>query len=417
MLRNYLLTAYKVFMRRKLFTAINLACIVLTLVVLMVISALLDTAFWPTGVEGRSDRLLQVYGMRSEKVNDKGLPTNVRTGLLGYKTISRYLMPLPGVERVSAITTTSEVSVYQGDRVSRLDMRRVDANYWKILQFRLLAGRLPDEDDDRLGRMVAVINATTARRLFPGAAAVGQRISVDGQAFEIIGVVADVIHINAYADIWAPLATFPSSNYRDEYTGMFAALLLARSPADLPRVRAEVQRVATTIQPVGDQIFGKTTFWADTKLDVVARALQGRESYVDSGGSRLLLMIAGGMLVFMLLPALNLVNLNMGRIMERSAEIGVRKAFGATSLQLAGQLVVENVLLCLAGGLLGLACAQLVLWWLEASQLIPYLEVHVNPTVFGCGMLLAFVFGLLSGAIPAWKMSRLDPVHALKGAA
>ena len=296
-------------------------------------------------------------------------------------------------------------------------MRRVDANYWKIMQFKLLAGRLPDEDDDRLGRMVAVVNATSARRLFPGAAAVGQRISVDGQAFEIIGVVADVIHINAYADIWAPLATFPSSNYRDEYTGTFAALLLARSPADLPRIRADVERVARTIQPVGDQIFGKTTFWADTKLDVVARALQGRESYVDSGGSRLLAMIAGGMLVFMLLPALNLVNLNMGRIMERSAEIGVRKAFGATSLQLAGQLVVENVLLCLAGGLLGLACAQLVLWWLEASQLIPYLEVHVNPTVFGCGMLLAFVFGLLSGAIPAWKMSRLDPVHALKGAA
>ncbi|MFL6631886.1 MAG: ABC transporter permease [Massilia sp.] len=417
MLRNYLLTAYKVFMRRKLFTAINLACIVLTLVVLMVISALLDTAFWPTGVEGRSDRLLQVYGMRSERVNDKGLPTGLRTGLLGYKTISRYLMPLQSVERVSAITTTSEVSVYQGDRVSRLDMRRVDANYWKIMQFRLLGGRLPDEDDDRLGRMVAVINATSARHLFPGAAAVGQRISVDGQAFEIIGVVPDVIHINAYADIWAPLATFPSSNYRDEYTGTFAALLLARSPADLPRVRADVERAAKTIQPVGEQIFGKTTFWADTKLDVVARALQGRESYVDSGGSQLLLMIAGGMLVFMLLPALNLVNLNMGRIMERSAEIGVRKAFGATSLQLAGQLVVENVLLCLAGGLLGLACARVVLWWLEASQLIPYLEVHINPTVFGCGMLLAFVFGLLSGAIPAWKMSRLDPVHALKGAA
>jgi putative ABC transport system permease protein len=417
MLRNYLLTAYKVFMRRKLFTAINLACIVLTLVVLMVISALLDTAFWPTGVEGRSERLLQVYGMRSESVNDKGLPTGLRTGLLGYKTISRYLMPLTSVERVSAITTTSEVSVYLGDRVSRLDMRRVDANYWQIMQFRLLAGRLPNEDDDRLGRMVAVVNATTARRLFPGAAAVGQRISVNGQAFEIIGVVADVIHINAYADIWAPLSTFPSSNYRDEYTGMFAALLLARSPADLPRIRADVERVARTIQPVGDQIFGKTTLWADTKLDVFARNLLGRQSDVDSGADRLLLAVAGGMLVFMLLPALNLVNLNMGRIMERSAEIGVRKAFGATSLQLAGQLVVENVLLCLAGGLLGLACAQGVLWWLEASQLIPYLEVHVNPTVFGCGMLLAFVFGLLSGAIPAWKMSRLDPVHALKGAA
>jgi putative ABC transport system permease protein len=107
----------------------------------------------------------------------------------------------------------------------------------------------------------------------------------------------------------------------------------------------------------------------------------------------------------------------MGRIMERSAEIGVRKAFGATSLQLAGQLVVENVLLCFAGGIVGLACAQGVLWWLEASSLIPFLEVHINLKVFGWGMLVAFVFGLLSGAIPAWKMSRLDPVHALKGAA
>lgn len=418
MLRNYLLTAYKVFMRRKLFTAINLACIVLTLVVLMVITALLDTAFWPTGVEGNSDRMLQVYGMRSQRTNAQGQPVaGVRTGLLGYKMIAKYLMPLPGVERISAITMPGEVSVYQGDRVTRLDLRRVDANYWKILRFRVLAGRLPVDDDDRLGRMVAVVNATSARQLFPGTAAVGRRISVEGQAFEIIGVVADVVHINAYADIWAPLATFPSSNYRDEYTGAFAALLLARSPADLPRIRADVERVARTVQPVGDQVFGKTTFWADSKLDVFARNLLGRQSDADSGADRLLLMIAGGMVVFMLLPALNLVNLNMGRILERSAEIGVRKAFGATSLQLAGQLVVENVLLCLAGGLLGLACAQGVLWWLEASQLIPYLEVRLNLNVFGAGMLLAFVFGLLSGAIPAWKISRLDPVHALKGAA
>jgi putative ABC transport system permease protein len=417
MLRNYLLTAYKVFMRRKLFTAINLGCIVLTLVVLMVVSALLDTAFWPRGVEGKSDRLLQVYLMVSERINDKGQRTGMRNGQLGYKTIARYFMPMRGVERVSAITTPGEVSVYQGNRVSRLDLRRVDANYWKIMNFRLKAGRLPNEDDDRLGRMVAVVNATTARQLFPDHAAVGGRISVEGQAFDIIGVVDDVMHINAYADIWAPLATFPSTNYRNEVTGNFAALLLARSPADLPRIRADVERIAKTIEPVGDQIFGKTTVMADTKLDLFARLLLGRMNEADPGADRMLAYIAGGMLLFMLLPALNLVNLNMGRILERSAEIGVRKAFGATSLQLAGQLVVENVLLCLAGGLVGLACAQGVLWWLEASQLIPYLQVHINLKVFGWGMLIAFVFGLLSGAIPAWKMSRLDPVHALKGAA
>ena len=413
MLRNYLLTAYKVFMRRKLFTAINLGCIVLTLVVLMVITALLQSTFWPDGVEGKSDRFLQVYGMRSESADGKSTSTT----LLGFKTIDKYLKPLPGVERVSAFTIPNTVSVYQGDRVSQLDLRRVDADYWKILDFRLLAGRLPDEDDDRLGRLVAVVNASTARRLFPQAPAVGRSISVGGQTFTIVGVVADVIHVNAYADMWTPLTTFPSTDYQKDLTGGFAAMLLARSPADLPRIRREVERSAATFVGADPRTYSVTHFWGDSKLDVFARTLLDRHSVPDSGAAQLLLTIGGAMLLFMLLPALNLVNLNMGRILERSTEIGVRKAYGATSLQLAGQLVVENVVLCLAGGLLGLACARLVLWWLEASQLIPFLAVGINLPVFGCGMLLALVFGLLSGVVPAWKMSRLDPVHALKGTA
>jgi putative ABC transport system permease protein len=418
MLRNYLLTAYKVFMRRKLFTAINLACIVLTLVVLMVITALLETAFFPSGVEGRSARMLQVYGIRSEGTNSN----TMRTTLMGYKAIEKALKPLSlapnlGVERVSAFTVPTSVSVYQGDRVSELDLRRVDADYWKILDFRLLAGRLPNAGDEQGGRMVAVINASTARRLFGTAGAVGQTIGAGGQQFQIIGVVDDALQINAYADMWAPLTTFPSSDYRNEITGNFAAMLLARGPGDLPRIQREVERIARTFVTEDPHTYTTTMFWADSKLDVFARALLSNQGRADSGAGALLTTIGAGMLVFMLLPALNLVNLNMGRIMERSAEIGVRKAFGATSLQLVGQLVVENVLLCLVGGLLGLACTRVALWWLEASQLIPYLEVHLNASVFACGMLLAFIFGLLSGVIPAWKMSRLDPVHALKGAA
>jgi putative ABC transport system permease protein len=411
MFRNYLLTAWKVFTRRKLFTAINLACIVLTLVVLMVVTVMLETAFYPTGVEGKSHRFLQVYRMVSEN-QDR---STMRTTHLGYQTIARYLKPLAGVERVSAFTMTSKVSVYQGERVSELDMRRVDADYWKILDFQLLAGRLPDADDDNAGRMVAVVNATTARRLFGGAPALRQRISVGGQSFEVIGVVADVMHVNAYADIWAPLGTFPSSGYRNEATGEFSAMLLARDAADLPRIQREVVRVAKGYVSDDPAVWTSTAFYADSKLDMFARELLADRSDADSGAGVLLASIVGGMLLFMLLPALNLVNLNMGRTLERSTEIGVRKAFGATGMQLVKQLVVENILLCLAGGLIGLACTQAVLWYLETARLIPYLQVDVDLTVFGLGLLLAFVFGLLSGVIPAWKMSRLDPVHALKG--
>jgi len=413
MLRNYVLIAYKVFMRRKLFTAINLACIVLTLIVLVVATALLEALFFPSGVEGKSARFLQIYTMHSESRD----ASTQRSGGLGYKMIQRELEPMQGVERVSAFTTPTPVSVYQDGQVSELQLRRVDADYWKILDFKLLAGRLPVEDDERLGRMVAVLNASSAHRLFGAGAgaALGRTVSAGGQTFSVIAVVADVLHLNAYADMWAPVTTFPSTQYRDELTGNFAAMLLAREAADLPAIQREVARIASRYVSEDPSRFAVTRFPADTKPDMMARQLFGTNRDADPGTTKMAALIGAAMLLFMLLPALNLVNLNMGRIAERSAEIGVRKAFGATSFQLIGQLVVENVLLCLAGGLLGLAGARVVLWWLAETQLIPYLDVGINLPVFACGMLLAFLFGLLSGALPAWKMSRLDPVHALKG--
>jgi len=121
------------------------------------------------------------------------------------------------------------------------------------------------------------------------------------------------------------------------------------------------------------------------------------------------------MVLFMLLPAVNLININVSRIMERAGEIGVRKAFGASSWTLVGQFVVENVLLTLIGGVIALAASSLVLQALTDSGLIPYAQFHFNPRIFLYGLSLAVFFGLFSGVYPAWKMSRLHPVQALKG--
>jgi putative ABC transport system permease protein len=173
--------------------------------------------------------------------------------------------------------------------------------------------------------------------------------------------------------------------------------------------------VARTVKYDDPKEFNQAWFWADGKLDFFARQLLGTHKQADSGAWLLLAIIGTLMLLFMALPALNLINLNTGRILERSAEIGVRKAFGASSRQLVWQFVVENVLLCIVGGVLGLGFAMLALRWLEGSGLIPYLQVDLDLAVFGWGLLLAVVFGLLSGVVPAWKMSRLHPVQALKG--
>ena len=412
MFKNYLLTAYKVFMRRKLFTAINLLCIIVTLVILMVVTALLQYAFYPTGVEGRSERYLQV--MTIQFASPEGHSRT--TGQLGYKLIAKYLKPMKSVEAVSALTQPDSVSVYQQGRISALRMRRTDAEYWKILDFKVLAGRVPSQEDVEQGRFVAVVNASTAAKLFPDTHAVGEKISVGGQQFEIIGVVEDAVHLNAYADIWVPVSTFPSTDYQQQIMGNFSALILAKNPSDLPQIKKEVEQIATTVESIDPKTYQHPTFWGDTKLDYFAREILDNNSTADSGAAKLLTGIVGLMLLFMLLPALNLVNLNAGRIMERCAEIGVRKAFGANNAQLVAQLVMENILLCLVGGLVSLAGAQGVLYLIECSQLIPYLQVNVNFAVFGYGLLITLLFGMLSGAIPAWKMSRLDPVFALKGA-
>ncbi|MYM31592.1 FtsX-like permease family protein [Duganella sp. CY15W] len=412
MFRNYLLTAWKVFMRRKLFTAINLLCIVLTLVVLMVVTALLQNTFAPSGVEGKSDRFVQMLMVRSVHTERAGM----RSGTLGYKLIEQYLKPLKHAELVSATSFPQTVSVYQQNQVSELFMRLTDAEYWKILDFTVLQGRVLNADDVEQGRMVAVINESTARKLFPGQTYLGQKFSAGGQIFSVIGVVKDELHLNAFSDIWAPITSQPSSDYKNTLFGGYTAMMMARTPQEIPALKQEIIHAATTVQYDDPNSFNKTMFWGDSKLELFSRTLLVDQSE-DGGVPKLLAGLVLLMLLFMTLPALNLINLNVGRIMERSSEIGVRKAFGATSRQLVAQLVMENVLLCLAGGVVGLVCAAGVLWWLEGSGLIPYLQVHLNLAVFGYGLLITLVFGVLSGVIPAWKMSRLAPVHALKGAA
>jgi putative ABC transport system permease protein len=193
-------------------------------------------------------------------------------------------------------------------------------------------------------------------------------------------------------------------------------MMMAPSVAEVPALKQEILKAATTVQYDDPSVFNTARFWGDSKLQLFARTLLSDQTE-DGGAGKLLGGIVVLMLLFMLLPALNLINLNVGRIMERSSEIGVRKAFGATSRQLVAQLVLENVLLCLIGGAIGLVCSAGVLWWLEGSGLIPYLHVDLNLPVFGYGLLITLVFGVLSGLIPAWKMARLAPVHALKGIA
>jgi putative ABC transport system permease protein len=122
-------------------------------------------------------------------------------------------------------------------------------------------------------------------------------------------------------------------------------------------------------------------------------------------------------LLFITLPTMNLVSINLSRIMERASEIGVRKAFGASSRALVGQFVIENVVLTVIGGTIGFVLTVAALALLNRANPVPYMIFDLNFRIFLYGMLIAGAFGVISGAYPAWRMSRMHPVNALRGGA
>ncbi|MET4106313.1 ABC transporter permease [Hymenobacter sp. UYP22] len=414
MLLSYLKIAWKVLLRRKFFTFISLFGISFTLMVLVVMYALFDHAVGTTRPELRADQLLFVNRMVLKGPESQGASS------LGYAFLERHVRSLrtPQAVAISEAYPTN-VALYAGPQVVKADRRYTDGNYWAVLDFDFVAGRPYNTAEVRDAARVLVLNETMARRSFGSvAAAVGQTMQLDGLAYRVLGVVRDVPTARelTYAECWLPVTTTTADLRDPNYLGEFQAILLARRPADVPAMQAEYQQMVRRLPVPEPTQYKEIRSYART---LMAHYMARHDNDADASGdaSRFWLQWVGLGLLFMLLPTLNLVNINVSRTLERAAEIGVRKAFGATAGTLVRQFLVENVMLTLLGGALGLGLASTVLYLLNSSHFIAYAHLGINGRVFAVGLLLAVLFGLLSGIYPACKMSKLPVNQALKGEA
>ena len=416
MLKNYIKMALKVLLRRKIFTCISLVTIGFTLMVLMVATALFDHVFGSFPPETRSDRTLGLKILRGEHTDRPGGRYIRRPS---YAFLERYVSSLDHAEKVSISTSfwSPEVAYRKGVKIES-DLKYTDGVFWEILEFDFLEGRPYTTKEVEEAQRVAVINKETRRVFFGGEQAVGEYIEVKGRSFRVVGVVPNVpaFRVASFADIWVPVSTRETDEYLryDSIFGDSQALILARSAAEVPLIKEEFADVLTRIEyPNPDQtnrlIGGPATLLEETVLGISIT-----RDFEDGATDTMFLMLGGLGLLFMLLPVVSLVNINSTRILERASEIGVRKAFGGSSRTLVGQFMVENVILTLLGGALGLVLAFLVLQVLSASDIVQYAEFHLNHRIFFYGLVITLVFGLLSGIYPAWRMSRLHIVEALR---
>ena len=409
MLANYIKTALKVLARRKFFTFITLFAITFTLVVLIVSAAMLDFAFGSQRPETRNDRIVGAYAMGSFSEHWN------RTGFPGYRTLHEHLPNLPGVERTSIVSVVRRTTSYLDGRAVKFWAKSADGEFWKIYDFEFIEGGPYTNFDEAQANRVAVINRASREHFFGGQSALGRHIDVDGQNYRIVGVVENVpaTRFTPFADVWTPVSTSLSSDERQEYVGGFFGIVLARDKASIPALQREFNRRVASIHPAGTEateIHGGL----ETQFEGLSRVLFSPR-LEQSHPNILRMIILALMFLFAMLPAVNLMNIGVSRAFERSGEIGVRKAFGASSWTLVGQFVTENVIVTLIGGLISLFAAEAILLILNHSSMILYGNFHLNWRIFLYGFVISLTFGLMTSLYPAWRMSRLHPVEALRG--
>jgi len=405
MLTNYLKLAIKVLLRRKFFTFVSFFGVCFTLTVLIVATAMLDHEFAAHYPELKLDRMVGVHRARMTG------PGQSRSSAPGYRAIERTVRKLEGAERITVFQLHEQVAAYQDGRKLTLWLKHADGEFWRVFDFEFVEGVPYTTIDEERASFVAVINESTRRALFGTASAVGKTIEVDGQRFRITGVVRDVpfTRLRPFSDIWVPISTMKSAAYREEMIGSFMAVVLARQKSDIPGLRRQFDELVRAMPLPDPRRWTRYETGLETQFESLAMTMELPSPAVLRG---IFLLFA---VLFMTLPAINLVNLNLSRILERSSEIGVRRAFGATRTTLVGQFVVENVVLTLIGGVLALGLSAVTLSLINGSGLIPYAQFTINFRIFLWGLVIALAFGLFSGVYPAWRMSRMSPVTALKG--
>jgi putative ABC transport system permease protein len=412
MLSNYIKIILKVLMRRKLFTIISLFGISITMTILLVGTSFYYAIVKPDYPAKKGEKIFFINHIHfyEEKGNNEYL------GSIGYHFLDKYIRPLTSPEKISIVSDFYvTLNTYINNKIIELDVRHTDEVFWQILDFDFIEGRPFNKIEVDHAEPVAVMNESTANEYFGTCHdIIGKTIEVDKINYKITGIVRDVssLNIDYYGELWVPLTTKKEELSSDEFRsigGNFISIILSRKPSDLPEIENELQQVIRKFR----------SNYPDNVNFVEAHVNTRLRHYVENGLDisivlfKLLLSLL--ILIFLLIPSLNLININVSRIQERYSEIGIRKSFGATKIDLVNQLLVENLIITSSGSLFAVLFSDIILNIIERSGVIPYVDLNLNIRVLITGFIICLLFSLLSGILPAYRMARLQIIHSLRG--
>jgi len=302
------------------------------------------------------------------------------------------MLPLAG-DRSWDITAKGKV--YERGHYPEGFIRIVSDGYLQAMGIRLLAGRAFSAEDTQSSQPVAVINETLARTLWPGQNALGQIVmgqGTGGPGRQVVGIVSDVRHRaleqNSGCELYFPVSQWDESG---------AEYLVIRT--QLPPA-AIASTIRTALHPIAPEL---STNEFKTLQELVDKAVSPRRFVV--------LLLAGFSAFALILAALGIYAVISYSVSQRSAELGIRMALGASPSELRARIMLQT--LRLAG--LGMLIGGITSWILARTlnSLLFGVTVTDPPTFAGMLIALAAVAGL-AGYLPSLRVSRIDPMAALR---
>jgi putative ABC transport system permease protein len=408
MLKNYFKIAIAVLKRRKFFTFISLFGISFTLTILMVATAFMDKVLSPDYPDYKRARSLYVTTMEYKNTKEGWM----NRSNVSFYFLEHYVSSLKTVQKMGISSSAKASNAYVNNKKLVIEYKYTNADYWNVLEYKFLEGKPFQQREIDNAELVAVISEETKKAYFGDAKTViGKYISADNINYKVIGVVGNVSKTvnNFCGDMYLPYTI--SKDYKNnDLMGGYNAVLLAKSEADVPKMKKEYDQMLKKVPIPKD--FDKLYSNADPFFVGMTRRIAGDGT--NSGLTKVVSIISLFVLLFLLLPTINLVNINITRIMERSSEIGVRKAFGASSKTLVYQFIVENMILTFLGGMIGIILSVIVIYLINGANFVSNMRLSINLTVLFYSLIACIFFGLISGVYPAWRMSKLNVVRALK---
>ncbi len=345
--------------RRKFFTFISLFGICMTLSILIVL-----TAFYEHMFSGKYPEVYRNRTLFSTMIEERDTSGSTRRGPMSMYFITTYIATLKIPEKVGFCSSPNTINTYGNGKKIKLFFKYTDPIFWEIMAFEFLEGQPFTQRQIDNNEAVAVINDDTRDNYFgKGVPAVGKTIEINGENLRVIGVVrgCPITRLVVSADVYMPYHLEKQDRSSKSFNGSYQAIVLAKSEQDMAGIQAEYDEVVPRIPLQQDGDFKPHILKANLYPyfeSVMESGILGTED--GTGRQRFYLFATLFALLFMSLPAINLVNINISRILERSSEIGIRKAFGASSKTLVYQFVIENILLTLIGGGHRIGCFRLL---------------------------------------------------------